>query len=343
MKTEKATLHEVASTAGVSLASASRALTGGSASLEMVRKVRRAAKRVGYVPDATARSLRLGGTRQVVFAVDDIGNLNYVAMLRAIEREFGDAGIRLNITATGREEDQTVSLVRSMNMGIGDGLIISPLRVTPALRRALLDLVVPVVVIGSLHREVPLDLVRVDSAHAVELAVAHLIDIGRRRIGFVNGPLDTNPGASRRRGYLAALQNAGIDVDERLVEVADDFTIDAGRAAGTRLIRRRDELGIDAIVAANDLLAVGVINASLADGIDVPGDVAVTGIDDTEYAASYNPSITSVSIGSSARGRLAAQLLLARFADPTRPPETATVTPSLVVRTSTQAGAVDVD
>ncbi|QYM64320.1 MULTISPECIES: LacI family DNA-binding transcriptional regulator [unclassified Microbacterium] len=85
----KPTLHEVAAAAGVSLASASRALTGRSASPEMVRKVRTAAKRIGYLPDATARSLRLGGRPQVVFAVDDIGNPNYVQMLRAIEEELG--------------------------------------------------------------------------------------------------------------------------------------------------------------------------------------------------------------------------------------------------------------
>ncbi|MDQ1082660.1 MULTISPECIES: LacI family DNA-binding transcriptional regulator [Microbacterium] len=343
MTIERATLHEVAAAAGVSLASASRALTGGSASVAMVQKVRRAARRVGYVPDATARSLRLGGTRQVLFAVDDIGNLNYVAMLRAIEREFADTGIRLSVTTTGRDVEQTVALVQSMNMGVGDALIISPLRVSPSLRRALSELIVPVVVIGSLQGNVPVDMVRVDSGHAVQLAVEHLQSLGRRRIGFVNGPLNTNPGVSRRHGYLAAMEAAGIAVDGCFMEIATDFTIKAGRAAGQRILDRCGEMGLDAIVGGNDLLAVGIINACLAAGLRVPHDIAVTGVDDTEYAASYNPSITTVSLQSAERGRLAAQLLLARFEDPTRPPETATVMPSLVARSSTQSGDVNVD
>lgn len=331
----RATLHDVAAQAGVSVASASRALIGGSASLEMISKVRRAAKQLGYVPDATARSLRMGGTRQVVFAVDDIGNLNYVAMLRAIEHEFTGAGIRLNVTATGRSERQTLDLVRSMNSGAGDGLIISPLRVTPALRRALLETVVPVVVIGSLHRDVAIDVVSVDSALAVELAVAHLVATGRRRIAFLNGPLDTHPGASRRRGYLAGLAAAGMTPDESVVEVADDFTIEAGRRSTALLIERRPSNTFDAIVAANDLLAVGAISTCLASGVGVPDEVAVTGIDDTEFAASYNPSITSVSIGSAERGKRAARLLLERFAEPTLAPRTSAVHPSLIARAST--------
>ncbi|MGO4470808.1 LacI family DNA-binding transcriptional regulator [Arthrobacter sp. M-10] len=335
---EKPNLHQVAKLAGVSIASASRALTGQSASAETVKKVRSAAKQLGYVPDATARSLRLGGTRQIVFAVDDIGNPNYVAMLRAIELEVAHRGIRLSVSATGREMKQTLDLVRSLNAGVADGLIISPIRVSPELRRALEECVVPVVVIGSLNKErVAIDRVRVDSTKAVEMAVDHLVETGRRHIAFINGPLDTNPGAARQLGFESAASRHGLTVSSGQMICADDFTAAAGLAAAKKLLENIRGAGepIDAIVAANDLIGVGAVSACVGAGLQVPTDVAVTGIDDTEIAAVFNPPLTSVSLRAAKRGRQAAQLLLKRFEDPFRDPELLTVDPVLKVRAST--------
>ncbi|KRE76697.1 LacI family DNA-binding transcriptional regulator [Arthrobacter sp. Soil761] len=340
---EKPNLHDVARLAGVSLASASRALTGQSASAETVKKVRSAAKQLGYIPDATARALRLGGTRQVVFAVDDIGNPNYVAMLRAIERELGGRGIRLSVSATGKATKQTLDLVRSLDVGVADGLIISPIRVTPELRRALTECPVPVVVIGSLDQETTIDRVRVDSAMAVEMAVDHLVETGRRRIAFINGPLDTNPGAARQRGFESAAAKHGLQHTPGPVVSADDFTGPAGLAAAKRLLENVREAGepIDAIVAANDLIGVGAVSACVSSGYRVPDDIAVTGIDDTEIAALFNPPLTSVSLKADKRGSLAAQLLLKRFDDPSRDPELLTVDPVLMVRASTASVALE--
>lgn len=332
----KPTLHEVAAAAGVSLASASRALTGRSASPEMVRKVRRAAKQIGYLPDATARSLRLGGHRQVVFAVDDIGNPNYVQMLRAIEAELGET-TRISVSATGRRPDQTVELVRMLSLGAGDGLIISPLRVTPALRQALADTVVPVVVIGTLHSELSIDSVFVDSAVAVGMVVDHLVEIGRTSIGVIHGPGNTNPGAARRAGFNAAVERHDLVRTDELQTTSSDFTVGAGVEAAEQLLdaTRASGIPIDAIVCANDLIAIGAISAARRRGLRVPEDIAVTGIDDTDLAALYSPPITSVSLQSERRGRIAARMLSERFADPTRPTRREIVDATLVIRAST--------
>ncbi len=337
---DKPTLHEVAATAGVSLASASRALTGRSASPDMVRRVRQAAKSIGYLPDATARQLRLGGRRQVVFAVDDIGNPNYVQMLRAIEAELGDT-IRLSVSATGRGPDQTVELVRSLSMGAGDGLIISPLRVSPALRQALSETVVPVVVIGNLHSDLGIDSVFVDSSAAIGMIIDHLVSLGRTRIGAIHGPGNTNPGAARRAGFVAAMKRHGLAVPEHSQITARDFTSAAGVDAGTELLTRCRQAGVelDAIVAVNDLIGIGAIHAAHRLGLRVPADLAITGIDDTELAAIYLPGLTTVSLQSADRGRLAARMLLSRFSDPTRSAQHATVEATLVVRGSTSPEA----
>lgn len=339
----KATLHDVAAAAGVSLASASRALSGGSASPQMVRKVRAAARDLNYLADSTARALRRGSTRRVAFAVDDIGNPNYVAMLRAIESRFGPEGPYVSVSSTG-DLSHTADWVRQLAAGASDGLIISPIRSDNRLRRAIACCTIPVVVIGSLGEEVNVDTVQVDSSVGVALATSHVRSLGRRSIAFVNGPLDTRPGSMRERGFYRAVRKLGIP--ERSVQqvIADDFTLEAGQAAASTLFRRWHRMPpfsrVDAVVAANDLIALGVIVAATAAGLRVPEDVAVTGVDDTEFAAMYNPSLTSVSLFAARRGEIAADLLLQRFEEPNRPTRIIDVEPRLVVRHSTVGNGV---
>lgn len=336
------TLIHVAELAGVSLASASRALNGMVASPETVAKVRAAALSLGYVPDATARSLKLGHSLQLAFAVDDVGNPVYVEMMRAIETVVRGSGYRLQVSSTGTDPAETVDLVRSLARGYADGLVISPLRVTDELIVELKRAAVPVVVVGTLPETVLLDTVQTDSARGVGLAVTHLVETGRRRIGFLNGPLDTTPGKSRRRGFVEAYAAHHLaPVVESVQEIAVDFTVAAGRRAALDLLSRHRDAGgalaLDALVAANDLLAVGAIHAALELGLRVPEDLAVVGMDDTELAGFFNPGLTSVSLGSAERGRHAAELLLARLSDPARPTRRMVVQPTLVVRASTQA------
>jgi LacI family transcriptional regulator len=195
---------------------------------------------------------------------------------------------------------------------------------------------VPIVVIGRSLEKQGIDSVSTDSAEGLGQAVAHLVEIGRRRIGFVNGPLDTTPGAARQRGFDAATSGAAFAGDHAETERADDFTVAAGLAAAHRLLVRDPEAGpFDAVVAANDLLAIGVIRAAGELGLSVPRDLAVTGMDDTEIGRVFQPSLTSVSLGSAERGRVAAQLVLDRVGDVVRPAQQVAVGPHLFVREST--------
>lgn len=338
------TLHEVAAAAGVSIASASRALSGGVASPRTVAKVRAAARELGYFPDATARALRTGAPRRITFAVDDIGNPNYVAMLRAIEAAMGRGGPSVSVTSTGNS-DQSVELVRYAATA-ADGIIISPIRVNDRLRRAIMNSPIPVVVIGSLGADAPVDVVHVDSAKGIGTAVAHVIALGRRNLVFLNGPLDTNPGSSRERGFYRAVRAAGLDSDRCRQVLAEDFTVAAARTAAADLFvgwrHRRPIDRPDAVIAANDLIAIGAMNAAADADLRIPEDVMVTGVDDTEIAAAYNPSLTSVSLGAAERGRLAADLLLRRFEEPHRPPHHLSVEPRLVIRRSTTISTAEV-
>lgn len=328
------TVHTVAAEAGVSIASASRVLNGLGGSSETVRRVREAAAAVGYVPNAIARSLQAQRTDLVALAVEDIGNPVYVAMMRAIEEVVTESGRQLLVHATGgRVADETSLLQRLANRYV-DGMIISPIRVTDAHLAHLADAPVPVVVVGQLPDQVPVDNVQADSRTGVRLAVDHLVAAGRRRIGFLNGPLDTVPGAARDAGFRDALAAHGLPVDEGLIEVGD-FHYVPGCAAAERLFGRAQP---DAVVCANDVIAAGALHTLLARGVRVPGDVALVGMDDTELARMSFPQLSSVSLGSGDRGRRAAELLLERIAEPDLPARREQVAPRLVVRASSEAG-----
>lgn len=326
----RATITQVARHAGVSIASASRALNKHSVSAATLERVRAAAAELGYVADASARSLKLGRTMQLAYAVADIGNPVYVEMMATIESVVSDAGYRLVVSKTG-DAVGTVELVRELRRGHVDGMILSPLRVTDGLIAALEEAPVPTVVLGRLPDGAAVDTVRADSAAGMALVVDHLVELGRRRLAFLNGPADTTPGRLRRDGFAAAVAAHG---DLETVETeARDFTIAAGAAAAEALLRAEPRL--DAIVAANDLIGIGVLHAAADAGLRVPDELAVTGVDDTELARVTRPELTSVALGSAERGRAAAELLLARIADPARERTSLTVEPRLLVRGST--------
>jgi LacI family transcriptional regulator len=147
----------------------------------------------------------------------------------------------------------------------------------------------------------------------------------------VNGPEGTTPGHERRLGYLAGLRSVGLSSDRGLIEMAPAFTADAGRTATTRLLSRATP---DAILYANDLLAVGGLGALRDAGRFVPDEVAVVGMDDTELARLCFPTLSSVDLGSAERARIAAKLLLARLKSPGDAPQRIRIPARFVARAS---------
>jgi LacI family transcriptional regulator len=327
--TARPTLVTVARLAGVSVASASRVLSGGQATAKMERRVREAAAQLGYVPDTAARSLRARRTNQLAFAVPDVGNPAYVAMMRGIESVTRESGYRLLVQSTGGDIAEELSLIQSLGQRYVDGLIIVPIRITDDLLRALARTAAPIAVVTSLPDGAPVDNVRTESGLGVSTIIEHMLGTGRKDFAMLNGPADTVPGAERKRGFEAAVDAAGLQ--PLALEEADDFTYAAGLVAARRLLARCKP---DAIVCGNDLLAFAVIRALREQGLDVPGDVAVAGIDDTDLAEMHMPSLTSVSLESGPRGQVAARMLLDRIANPDLPPRREKLLPRLVVRES---------
>jgi LacI family transcriptional regulator len=330
------TLTTVAELANVSVASASRVLNGIKTNPETMRAVTAAAERVGYVPHAAARSLRSRRTGQIAFALPDIANPVYTQMVASIQAVAREHGSRLLLHSTGADLAEELEIVRDLKRRFVDGLILVSLRLGDEHAPELAAAAAPVVLLGRPAKELLVDTVRANSRRGAAEAVRHLAGTGRRRIAFLNGPQDTAPGSSRRNGYLDGLRAAGLERDDALIEVADDFTLDAGRPAAARLLARTTP---DALFCANDLLAVGALAALRAAGLDVPRDVAVVGMDNTHLCDVTWPPLTTIDIGSAERARKATELLLARLEHPRRKPRVLGVEPKLVVRASCGAAA----
>lgn len=329
--TKKSTIALVAQHAGVSVASVSRVLNGLPASAAITEKVQTSAAALGYAPDASARRLRVGRTEQIAFAVADLANPVYAAMTRVIGDEVQQAGFRLLLASTGQGADGPLGVLADLDGSFVDGLILSPLQVDERLVERLRGRRHPIVVIGSVPDDVPVDSVRADSATGVRLALEHLVAAGRRRVAFVNGPVDTVPGAARLAGYLRGCEQLGLVTHEDLQITADDFTYAAGLTAVERLV---GQCTPDAVLCANDLLGVAAMNVLGERGLRVPEDVAVVGMDDTDLADMARPALTSVDLGSAERARQAARLLLRRLNGFDGPPERVVVQPTLRVRAS---------
>ncbi|BBA95705.1 putative LacI family transcriptional regulator [Actinacidiphila reveromycinica] len=328
------TVETIAARAGVSIASVSRVLNGHGARPNTVRRVQQAAAELGYVPNGVARSLKGGRTRQLTFAMPDVGNPVYVSMVRQIQAIAKPSGYRLLLHSTDAVAADELDVVRSLADRTSDGLILVPIRVTGEHLKVLSDAARPVVVIGSLPDGAPVDSVRADSVSGAVLAMRHLLAGGRRRIAFVNGPDDTVPGRNRSLGYRTALEEAGLPHDPALT-VTTEFGIAAGAAATHRLLDA--DPAIDSVFCANDQLALGAVHAALDRGLRIPEELAVAGMDDSELARAGHPALTSVDLGSAERGRLAVEMLLARLDGGDHGVRCETVAPRLVVRGSTVA------
>ena len=326
----------VAELANVSIASASRALNGIRTNPETLARVMAAAEAVGYAPNAAARSLRSRRTGQIAFAMPDVANAVYTDMVSSIQQVARAHGVRLLLHSTDADVADELALLRDLKQRYVDGMILCSIRFSDAHVSAVARDAVPVAVIGAPPKEAKVDAVRANSRRGAAEAIRHLHDVGRRRIAFVNGPETTTPGAARRLGYFDGLRVCRLTRDDALIEVAADFMVEPGREATERLLERARP---DAIFCANDLLALGAISALRAVALDVPGDVAVAGMDNTSLASFSWPPLTSVDLGSAERAKLAAELLLQRIDHPTRRPRTVGVEPRLVVRASSGTGS----
>jgi LacI family transcriptional regulator len=330
-----ASLQEVAQRANVSIATVSRVLNKSDKVVPETRAiVEQALLDLGYRPSRVARRLRMkdGRAHLVGLIIPDIQNPFYAEIARGVEDAAYAAEYALLLCNSDERLDKERFYLEVMQAESVDGVVLPPFdEVDPAV----IDLVksgMPVVCVDRSLAKVKTDLVEVDNHRGAVEAVTHLLDRGHRSIALIEGRAQVSTSRERRRGYLDALEAAGIAPRKELIR-SGDFKQESGRVLAHELFELRKPP--TALFVCNNLMTVGALSALHQRGLRVPQDVAVVGFDDLPWAEALDPPLTVVRQPAYEVGRQAMELLLRRIMEPARAAVTLRLVPQLVVRRST--------
>lgn len=328
-----ATMSDVARHAGVSVSTVSHVVNGTRLVANPKRQlVLDAIDSLGYVHNAAARALRTSRSESVGVVVSDVGEPAFAEMVRGIEHEARAAGFTLLLTNSaeevGREADSIAALVGRRVDGLivarAAGSALAPLE-------SIRDRGTPIVLLDR-FADATWDQVGVDNITPTRDVVAHLVSNGHDRIALIAGDTRASTLAERRRGFVEALQAAGIEPDPRLIVEGPGHTDDA-IAAVTRLLRRRGGRPT-AVFAASSPIAVGALRAMGEVGARTPEDVAFAHFDGLPYADLFTPRLTCIEQPAFDIGGAAMRLLLRRIASVGSEPETIRLDPAIAHRES---------
>lgn len=334
-------LKEVALRAGVSPSTASNALSGARyVSEETRQRVFAIAEELKYRPNLVARGLRRQETRTIALLVADIANPYYPAVARAIHDKVGAKGYVSLIGNTDGDPDAEVRVLEEMRSRAVDGVIMSTMALGPDRIRSVLGPIIPLVLLTGetlmtpdhATRTLRADEVGTDDAIGIREAVTHLLKKGIRDIGFVSGPVDSIPGSGRLLRFREAMVDAGVNVREEWIAFTPGYTLEAGVEGAERLLMRPDRPG--AIMCANDLIAIGVLEAARDNQLAVPTDLAVIGFDDIPTAKHVSPRLTTIINPATLVGYACADTLMHRMEQPSSPFEHTSLPTHLIVRGS---------
>lgn len=335
---QRPTLRDVASKAGVHPATVSRALNADTRPLvngRTAERVLNAAQSLGYRPNPHARTLKTARSATVGLVVPDLTNPLFPPIARGVEDVLGRAGYSAWIVNTDNDETRESAAVESLRNRNADGFIFA----TATLRHPIAEQVAaegsPVILVNRRTEDADFPSVTPDDAAGVALAMRHLVELGHRNIVHLAGPQALSTGRNRLRAYRNALTDHELEPDPSRVVVCDAFTEDAGAKALNHLLDAGVEFS--AVLAGNDLLAVGCYDALAERGLSCPGDVSVVGFNDTQFMDKLRPPLTTVHIPHYEIGAEAARLLLEELQSPERHSRSVLLPLSLVVRQSTAA------
>lgn len=322
------TMHDVARVAGVSIKTVSNVINHYPHVRPGTRdRVNAAIEKLDYRPNLSARGLRSGRTGVIGLAVPSLRENYFAELADAVIRAAEKRGLGVMVEQTSGSRDAELLAVSSSRPRFLDGLLFSPVSLGQDDAEALVT-DAPLVLLGERIFDGPTDHVTMHNMSSAQAAVEHLIEIGRRRIAVIGAELDGDDEASsaslRLRGYLRALEQAGIALDPTLVR--QTAMSQWNRAGGAAAVHRLVEEGVDfdAVFALNDTLGLGVLRALVEEKVRVPDDVAVIGFDNIDESKYSIPSMSTVDTGRDEIARIAVDRLIERINEKgeRRPPET---------------------
>ncbi|MFJ5260033.1 LacI family DNA-binding transcriptional regulator [Streptomyces sp. NPDC088387] len=337
---QKPTLRDVAQAAGVHVATASRALNPNTRSLvnaDTARRVSRAAKSLGYRPNPIARSLKTAKSLTVGVVLPDLTNPLFPPIVRGIDDLLGPAGYSALIVNTDNDPAREKAQIDSLRSRQVEGLIVATARLNHPLLTELHQQDVKMVLVNRRTDHLDVSSVVPDDAAGIAQAVAHLARLGHRRVLHLAGPATTSTGITRARSFRNAVREFDLVQDPALIAPCDFWA----EAEGARAMRAALDAGTEftAVIAGNDLLALGAYDVCGERGIACPDDISIVGFNDMPFLDKLRPALTTVAVPHQQIGVEAARMLLEAIDGPARPARSVLLPVSLVVRASTRKPA----
>ena len=330
------TLRDVAEAAGVHAATASRALnpaTRGLVNADTARRVIKVAEQLGYRPNPIARGLKTQRSSTVGLVIPDLTNPLFPPIVRGIEdvlEPAGYSGLIVNTDNDPQRERTQIELLRSRQV---EGLVVATALLEHPLIEQLHREGVKMVMVNRRTEGVDVPSITPDDAAGVTMAVEHLAELGHKRIAHLAGPVTTSTGVVRMRAFRNAVRDLDLDDDPGLVMACDEWREEAGVKALRKLLDSGQEF--TAVVAGNDLIALGCYDVFNERGLRCPEDVSVVGFNDMPFLDKLRPPLTSVSIPHHQIGVEAARMLLESIEEPERPTRSVLLPLTMSVRGST--------
>lgn len=290
-------IQEVANLARVSTATVSRTLHHDpKVRPETARKVWQAVEQLNYYPNTNARSLVSGRSQIVGLIVSDIMNPFFPELVKRFGESALQYGYDTLVASTDYDASRMALTVRRMLERKVDGVAIMTSEMDAQLVEVLANRAVPMVFLDVAEPGAGVSRVRADYRAGIEMAARHLLELGHRRIAFISGPPELKSATVRRAAFLECLSEFGIIEDEGLIEQGN-HRIDGGLEAARRLVQMAEPP--TAILASNDLTAIGALRGIREAGLHAPGDLSVVGFDDIDLAEFTEPPLTTVQLSRS--------------------------------------------
>ena len=305
------TIGDVARRAGVSTATVSRVLAGlGGARPDTQTRVLEAARELDYRPSEIARALKRRSTQTIGLIVTDIENPYFPQLVRAVEDAARDEGYAILLCNASDDPEREAFYLDLLVDRRVDGLIIAASSLGVRHQEWLAAARLPVVLVNTAAPDVDLPSIMSDNREGGRLAAGHLLGLGHRRFGYLMAPPRNVDAPDRLAGVRQALAEAGLGQDAPVVTTGEPL-VGGGEAAMLEMVDRAPD--VSAVVAYNDLMAIGALRALRQLGRRVPLDVSIVGFDDVAFAAYVDPPITTISQGTIEMGRWAVAQLARRL------------------------------
>ena len=327
-------IRDVAALAGVAVGTVSHYLNHPDrVSDEKALRIRSAIDTLGFVPSSAGRQLRLGVSTVVGYLAPDVSNPYFAEIAESIERRASDLGVSVFLANSHRDREREDHYLQMFEEYRVRGLIVSSHQPIEERLAGVRLRGTPSVLVGQAARSPEQVSVSLDDVDGGRQVVQHLLSLGHRRIAFVGGPLGIPQVSDRLAGASAAVETWGAASLEVIAQA--DRTLAGGREVGRALLARRADVRPEAVFAANDLLALGIMNELVTAGLQVPEDIAVAGYDDIEFAASSLIPLTTVQGRHDGYGVAVVDLLTEVMAGRAIAEPHRVFTPELIVRAST--------